>query len=482
MKKLDIYHNVDRSAKKSEYRVLNTATAAAFSPDGLEIAFIAGGDLWVMDTELREPKRVTNTPDEEAEPLFSRDGQSILFIASFGDRFAIARAERAEGSKFWWQNDRFNVRNLVKFHERPSKLKLSPDGKKLAFVKGRGDLCVLDLETAGEGETVVFADWSSPDFDWSPDGKWFVYSKLDSDFNRDIWLLPSDGKGKPLNVSRHPYSESDPVWSPDGKMIAFAGRRASGEPGADVCIVSLQMDDDERTARDRKLEKALDKMKSRTPQAEQVPPMKAPGLTIDFDRLDERVKRVNLGDGFASKLFWSPDARKLAFTGNFEGKPGTYTIDIGDTLTPKALTTTVGARPVWLKKGNQIVWLVGGVPTSTPGVAVRPPPLPPSRAPTVPKKGGKGGYGSGGCQGQVPRLLAAARQPRRAAASPSRSARKSMSPARNAVIFDTCWRTMRDHWYDSNLGNNDWDKVRAASIAPLPRSVPTTNPSPPSSR
>jgi tricorn protease len=448
--KLDIYHNADRAIKQSEIRVLNTAAAAAFTTDGLEIAFIAGGDLWVMDTELREPRRVTSTPGEEANPLFTADGQAILFTSNTGDRFAIVKAERKDAKKYWWQNQQFSTTPLINMTGAPTKLKLSPDGKQLAYVRGRGDLCVLDLDS--KESRVVFAGWSDPDYDWSPDGKWFVYTKLDEDFNRDIWLMPSDGKGKPFNVSRHPFSEYDPVWSPDGKMIAFAGRRASGEPGANVCIVKLQVDDDERTARDRKLEKALDKMKGRSgPGDAKAPPAKSSDVVIDFDRLHERVKRVSLGEGFANTLFWSPDSKKLAFTGTFEGKLGTYTIDIGDTMTPKALTPTMGARPVWLKKGNQIVWLVGSVPTSTPGVAAAAP-ADPAPAVTPKKGGGKGGkFGPGG----------GATAPA-AGGGFTFSVRQDVDlPARKAVIFDTCWRIMRDHWYDGNLGNNDWDKVRA---------------------
>jgi len=52
-------------------RGVREATEVAFSRDGLEIAFIAGGDLWLMDTELRDPRQVTKTPEEERNPAFS---------------------------------------------------------------------------------------------------------------------------------------------------------------------------------------------------------------------------------------------------------------------------------------------------------------------------------------------------------------------------------------------------------------------------
>ena len=465
-KKLDLFHNSDRGPRKSEYRVLNTATAAAFTNDGLEIAFIAGGDLWVMDTELREPRQITRTPQEEANPLFSADGSAIYFVSNVGDRFAISKAVRGDAKKYWWQNKEFAISEVINMPEPPSRLKLSPDGKKLAYVGGRGDLWTLDLDTKKAQR--VFAGWNTPDFDWSPDGKWFAYAQLDEEFNRDIHILPADGTGKPYNVSRHPYAEHDPVWSPDGKMLAYAGRRASGEAGAHVCIVSLNPEDDERTARDRKLDKALDKMKGRTPGTKgKDDPKEVKKPAIEFDGLHERVKRVNLGEGSANTLFWSPDSKKVAFTGTYEGKSGTFAIDIGDTLTPKTFLSANGSNPVWLKSGNQIVWLVGGVPTSTPGVASAAP-ADPTPAPIVPKKG----------FGKLP-IGGAGTTPAATGGGYSFSVRQHVDlPARNAVIFDTCWRIMRDQWYDGKLGNADWNKVRVkyrdmTSQAPDTESVQT---------
>lgn len=457
LKKLDLWHNADRAAKKTDARLLDSATAAAFTPDGLEIAFIAGGDLWVMDTELREPRQVTRTADEEAWPIFTADGQTILFVGQAppspqgGMKHAIWRATRKDPKQYWWQNKEFELSRMVETDELPSHLKLSPDGKTVAYVLGRGDLWTMDLD--GRGGRRVFAGWNVPDFDWSPDGKWFVYATNDGEFNKDVHIIAADGSGTAYNVSRHPFTESSPVWSPDGTMIAFAGRRSSGDPGANIAVVHLRLEDDERTTYDRKLEKALDKMKGRKPDGKDEPktPAKAPAVkpgtvTIDFDRLHERVKRFDLGEGGANNLFWSPDSKKLAFTGKYGGKSGTFTIDVAESLVPRDLTTTVGSNPVWLKQGNQIVWLVGGIPTSTPGVAsVAPAATAPTPAPvtTPKKKGGAATAPSGG-------------------GSYTFSARQQIDvPAKHAAVFDACWRTMRDHWYDAKMGNNDWNAVRA---------------------
>jgi tricorn protease len=463
--KLDIYHNADRIPKKIEQRWLTTATAASFTRDCAEIAFIAGGDLWVMDTVLREPVQITRTPDEESNPVFSRDGQSIYFTSDFGAHFVIAQAKRKDPSRYWWQNKEFILTDVIKLPEAPAKLKLSPDGKKLAYLRGRGDLWVADLEA--KKNQLLFAGWNAPDYDWSPDGKWFVCALFDAEFNRDVWILPADGSGRPVNVSRHPYLESNPVWSPDGKMIAFAGRRANGEPGADISFVWLNPEDAEQTARDRKVDKALSKMRTERDPAEfmkkvapkdekakDTPPRQSgPNVAIELERLHERVQRIVLKDGHADALFWSPTSRKLAFTGSYEGKAGTYVIEIGETMTPKLLTTTVGTDPVWRgwKSGrpDEIVWLVNGVPTSTsPTSAVAPVP-----AAVAAPSAKKSPFSRSLTKGDTA-------APDASPGSYTFRVRQTVDlPARNAVVFDTCWRIMRDQWYDARLGNKDWTAV-----------------------
>ena len=89
-----------------------TATDVAFSKDGLEIAFIAGGDLWVMDTELKEPRQVTRTPEEERDPVFSPKGDAILFVSDQGGQTDLWKAERADAAKDWWLNTAFKLDQL----------------------------------------------------------------------------------------------------------------------------------------------------------------------------------------------------------------------------------------------------------------------------------------------------------------------------------------------------------------------------------
>ncbi len=87
-------------------------------------------------------------------------------------------------------------------------------------------------------------------------------------------------------------------------------------------------------------------------------------VVIDFDTIRDRLHRISIPDTTEGSLFWSHDSEKLAFTARIDGKQGTYTVSLPDELTPKLLTTQTGSRARWIKSGNQILWLSGGVPTS----------------------------------------------------------------------------------------------------------------------
>ncbi len=63
------------------------------------------------------------------------------------------------------------------------------------------------------------------EMDWSPDGQWIVYSTSSENAraggNSEIYLMRSDGSGKPVRVTDRPYNDINPAWSPNGTTIAY---------------------------------------------------------------------------------------------------------------------------------------------------------------------------------------------------------------------------------------------------------------------
>ncbi|MBW8883748.1 MAG: PD40 domain-containing protein, partial [Planctomycetia bacterium] len=200
--RIEIFDGGDTVSEPVQRRRLTQATDVAFSADGLDIAFIAGGDLWVMDTELREPRQITRTPEEERDPVFSPDGETIWFISDADGQADIWRATRGEGKKYWWLNDKFSLTRVTNDAEVERNLRFNYDGSRVAYVRAGGDLWTIDRD--GKDAQRFLASWDPPQFDWSPDGKWIVYAVSDNEFNNDVWVAPLDKSRKPFNLSRHP--------------------------------------------------------------------------------------------------------------------------------------------------------------------------------------------------------------------------------------------------------------------------------------
>ena len=466
-KKIELNIITDLQPLKEEKRVLSSATNVAFSSDGLEIAFIAGGDLWVMDTELKEPKQITSTPEEEKEPVWSSDGNSILYIKDGGNTADIFKASRADKSKLWWLNNKFNHEQITKDAEPKEYLTLSPDGKSIAYSRLRGDLYISDI--SGGNPRKIISSWNHVGYDWAPDSKWLVYSQYDSDFNRDIYILPIDLSRPAFNLSRHPDNESNPVWSPDGKVIAFTGKRSGGDE-VDIYYVYLNQEDDEIFSRDRKLKKAIEKVekaRSKTKSSDDAEKQPAGDkekkalpakdkkeepvvINIEWSNLHKRIRSLNLPDSTETGLFWSSDSKRLAFSGTVKGERATYAFDfpIEGTATPKQISSRTGTQAKWLKNG-QVVWLSGGLPSSfTPGAtSTTPAPATPSPAITGLLRRGSSATATADLSPDPSGYRFQANQ-------------KFNIAERYAVGFDHCWAAMRDHFYDEKLGKSDWNKVR----------------------
>jgi len=430
-RRLEIESGGDVVYPAVRHDTLTTATQVAFSDDGREIALIAGGDLWVMDTELKEPRRITFTPEEERDPVFAPDHKSILFVSERGGRCDLWRATRADEKKHWWQNREFVQTRLTDDPQAEHDPRFVPGGR-VTFTNLRGD--VWSMKPDGTGLKLLVESWNTPAYDISPDGRWIAYALDDNDFNRDIWIRRTDGSGEPQNVSRHPDWESDPRFSPDGRILAFLGQRNRDE--SDIHYVFLSKRAEDQSKRDRTIEKALEKMKQRRkPGGKKKPgkqpqkkPEPAPPTVIDLENISDRIRRVEIPDSEETELVWAPDSKRLAFLAKIDGKDGVFTVSIPDDPKPKLLFSGRGSQARWLKEGDKLVWLQAGRPASV-------------------AKGKATIY--------------------------SFRVRSAVDlKALHGAAFDLAWRAMRDHFYDPRLNNRDWDAVKkkyrpaAASVAP----------------
>jgi Tol biopolymer transport system component len=180
--------NIDGSGRQL---LTGDADQASFSPDGQQLVYDTGpgySDIWLMNADASDQHRVAHFPGNDLEPKFSPDGQKIVFMRVWPYGGVNVATMNADGSA---------ERNLTP-------------------------------RRAG-------ADASSPDY--SPDGKFIVYSRQ-AKFSSQIWVMRADGSHKVRLTGRRDTTDWFPTFSPDGTKIAF-GRDAihrHGDSGG-ICVM-----------------------------------------------------------------------------------------------------------------------------------------------------------------------------------------------------------------------------------------------------
>jgi Tol biopolymer transport system component len=263
----------------------------AWSRDGRQLAYLDGASAWTVSRPTWKPRRLTGnlfTVELDEPPLaWAPDGRwlaslsdgTVRIVPSRGGRARVLPSwprRRATGPPHWLGRDRLAFTAAVRGNDRELYLSCgspraltqnrvgdmhgvaSPDGRRIAFVRGRAGVYALytmradgssvrrltrpTLQTesptwsrdarriaytTGRGELFVVAAGGGrarhlgqglgPS--WSPDGSWIAV-----ELETEIYLISPDGR-KRRRLTRHALLDRAPTWSPDGTRIAFVSNR-----------------------------------------------------------------------------------------------------------------------------------------------------------------------------------------------------------------------------------------------------------------
>lgn len=205
--------------------LLMSARAAALAwDDGGLIAFSAGGQIYVMNSDGSGVRPVkSKTPGaRDSYPALSPDARSVAFVRDEGLGLYKLCVVGVDGSGL--QCPTASVAPLGE----PS---WSPDGSRLAFIQGYDptvngyagitgcspEICVLEIASGKETNLTLGSGGTDPA--WSPDGTRIAFSSL-RDGNYEIYT--TDLKGEQIQrLTYTEWAEAEPSWSPDGRRIAY---------------------------------------------------------------------------------------------------------------------------------------------------------------------------------------------------------------------------------------------------------------------
>ena len=250
-------------------RLLAADSQASYDPSGF-LLFMRDA---VLLRQRFDPERMEAT----GEPAPVAEGVRSLYVTGRG-LFSVSRngvlvfqPDTDLTAQFAWVDRAGRVIEKVGAPGKYLFPQLSPDGKRLAYVEGDGNIWVRDLNRqisskitsngnavapvwSNDGRTLFYrrgADEKGPTGIYqtsasggtdeklffegrvngpsqvSSDGRWLLYfAAPEGESVHDVYVLPMEGDRAPRRLVQSPNSDVEPQLSPDGKLLAYASSRA----------------------------------------------------------------------------------------------------------------------------------------------------------------------------------------------------------------------------------------------------------------
>ena len=246
--------NVDGSNNTQITTTPERESNARWYNGGKQIAFLSGGQIWLMNADGTHRKKISDVAAGISEFAFSPDQTKILFISDVPAKKKpvdlYPDLPKASGKivddlmyKHWdqWVED------------IPHPFVADFNGKQLSKV--------IDILEGEPYECPTLPMSGIEQLSWSPDGKQITYScrKLTGvaytrSTNTDIYLYTlSTRESKNLTLGMMGY-DTDPVFSPDGRYIAWISMEREGYEADKQRLFVIDLQTGEKTEMSKKFD------------------------------------------------------------------------------------------------------------------------------------------------------------------------------------------------------------------------------------
>jgi tricorn protease len=410
-------HTDDKSNTERMETFTGNATEFAMSPKEDHVAFAIHGELFMIPVAPGgKVVRLTHTGASNHSVAWAPDNSKILYISDFqSGHDNVWLLESGETDKKFVEAQKFKATQLTKGTDTVAGLSFAPDGKRVSYIQG-GKLWTMNPD-GGDPKAVV-NEGQVLDYEWSPDSKWIVYSRMDGSFASELYVIPADGptKDDPVrNITRYATYNSDVTWSADGKKIAFLSVRR-GSNARTLHVTTLQ-------------KQAGIGVTDKPPEGK--------GIEFDWDDIHLRARQVLPVPVDEATI--SPDGSKVAFRAVNNGQADLWVVSVdGGQLTRLTTGNLQPTQIQWSRRGSRLGPQLEMIYFRDRNGQIRL--ARPSAPATQP--------GTGGGNENVLTLNFKVKM-------------NIVAEEEYTEMFDQAWRYLSENFYDKSFHGADWDAVRA---------------------
>ncbi len=351
----------------------------SISPDGREIAFVSGGDIWTVPSAGGEARLLVAHPATESRPLYAPDGSALAFTSNrtgSGDVYVLSL--------------RTGALTRLTYDDAAETLSAwSRDGRWLYFNSSAQDISgmqdVYRVAVAGGTPMAVAADRYATEFFGAPSpdsntlvvsargnasGQWWRNGRSHLD-EAELWLVRSGAAGNTAasNAPRYERLSEDggakalwPQFTPDGQTVYYMSDRSGAENLWSRPVAGGAATQRTRFTSGRVLWPSLSADGSAVVferdftvwrydvaagQARAVP------ITLRGANVSRGTERLTVAQGFSAAL--SGDARKLALIGR--GELWATDAREGGDATRLTRTDALETQARWLRGDRAVVFV-----------------------------------------------------------------------------------------------------------------------------